>query len=376
MDPGRFPRRILLCVTGLSPQIITETLYALAVKNQPPFIPTEIHLITTVEGSERVRLTLLNPEQGYFFRFCTDYGLDVQAIHFDETTLHLVTDGAGAALPDIRNEADNIAAADTITAVVRTLTADPANCVHASIAGGRKTMGFFLGYAMSLFGRPQDRLSHVLVSTPFESHPEFFFPPAKSRVMMVRDSSGRETKPVRTSDAIVTLADIPFVRLRDGLDEALLTGSASYSETVRRAQLSLAAPELVLDPQNQRVLCGGTAVTLPPVDFAFLAWFARRAQAAQPSIHWTEANAAEFLSEYRVVTDELSGDYERAVEALANGMNKEYFEQRASRLRSALRHALGPAAAKVYLPTATGRRPRTRYALTLKPEQIRFEPLE
>ena len=33
------PRRILLAVTGLSPQIVTETLYALAVGNNEPFVP-------------------------------------------------------------------------------------------------------------------------------------------------------------------------------------------------------------------------------------------------------------------------------------------------------------------------------------------------
>ena len=40
MDIHSYPRRILLCVTGLTPQILTETLYALAVQRQPPFVPT------------------------------------------------------------------------------------------------------------------------------------------------------------------------------------------------------------------------------------------------------------------------------------------------------------------------------------------------
>lgn len=37
-------------------------------------------------------------------------------------------------------------------------------------------MGFALGYAMSLFGRPQDCLSHVLVSDPYERVPDFYYP--------------------------------------------------------------------------------------------------------------------------------------------------------------------------------------------------------
>ena len=34
MNPNRYPRRILLCVAGLSPQIVTETLYALTVTGE------------------------------------------------------------------------------------------------------------------------------------------------------------------------------------------------------------------------------------------------------------------------------------------------------------------------------------------------------
>jgi hypothetical protein len=43
-----YTRRVLLAVTGLSPQIVTETLYALAVDHQPVWIPTEIRIITDV----------------------------------------------------------------------------------------------------------------------------------------------------------------------------------------------------------------------------------------------------------------------------------------------------------------------------------------
>jgi hypothetical protein len=34
-DPTTYPRRVLLAVTGLSPQIVTETLYAIAVRGRP-----------------------------------------------------------------------------------------------------------------------------------------------------------------------------------------------------------------------------------------------------------------------------------------------------------------------------------------------------
>ena len=164
---------------------------------------------------------------------------------------------------DIRQTTDNEAIADLITAQVRQLTADPECAVHASIAGGRKTMGFYLGYALSLFGRSQDRLSHVLVSSPFESNRDFFYPTLEERVIHTPDG-----RAVDASDAEVVLADIPFVRLRDGLQETLLEPGASFSAVVAQAQRNLAAPRLRLDLERCQVRCGETVVALPPVDFS------------------------------------------------------------------------------------------------------------
>ena len=368
MHPEQYPRRILLCVSGLSPQIVTETLYALAVTGDPRFVPTEIHLLTTADGAEQARLTLLSKDPGWFQRLRQDYGLP--DIRFTLDTLHILHDAEGRLLRDIRKVADNEAIADAITAKVRELTADPDGAVHASIAGGRKTMGFYLGYALSLLGRPQDRLSHVLVSSPFESNPDFFYPTPQERVIYTADR-----QPLDASDATVMLADIPFVRLRDGLQEALLREGASFSEVVRQAQRNLAAPSLTLDGASGRIRCGETVVRLTPISLAWLAWFARRASEGLPAIHHTEADFAEFLAEYRALTDELSSEYERAAKALSTDRPEDgqhYFEQRTSKLKRELVKALGLPGARPYLIQGDGRRPRSRYALRLEPQRIQF----
>ena len=68
------PCRLLLAVTGLTPQIVTETLYALACDRPDPWIPHEVHLITTATGADNARLNLL-AGQCWFHRLCEDYGL-------------------------------------------------------------------------------------------------------------------------------------------------------------------------------------------------------------------------------------------------------------------------------------------------------------
>lgn len=175
-----------------------------------------------------------------------DYALP--PIHFANETIHVLEDAGGAPLEDIRSPEDNRRAADGITGIIREFTADPDCALHVSIAGGRKTMGFFLGYALSLYGRPQDKLSHVLVSEPFESSLGFYYPTPTSRVLEM--PGGRL---VDSAKAQITLAELPFVSLRHGLPEGLLTGLASYNETVEAARHALAPAELQIDLATRRV---------------------------------------------------------------------------------------------------------------------------
>jgi len=87
-------------------------------------------------------------------------------------------------LPDIRSVEDNTFAANQICEIVRELSLTSHTSLHASAAGGRKTMSIYLTAAMQLFGRAQDRLSHVLVSEDFETHPDFFYiPPIHYRTL-------------------------------------------------------------------------------------------------------------------------------------------------------------------------------------------------
>lgn len=88
--PHTFPKRILLAVTGLSPQVVTETVYTLAVRQSPPFVPTEVRLITTAEGAERAQLALLSEDPGWFYRLCRDYTLP--HIVFDRNHIAILSD--------------------------------------------------------------------------------------------------------------------------------------------------------------------------------------------------------------------------------------------------------------------------------------------
>ncbi len=364
LEPSQFPRRILLCVTGLSPQVVTETLYALAVDTTPPFYPTEVHLITTQSGKELARTALLHPNTGHFHALLADYP-QLGTPRFDEAQIHVIQDESGRELPDICTPEENAAAADTIIRLMAQMTQDDSAALHVSIAGGRKTMGFYLGYAFSLFARPQDRLSHVLVfPSPFEGHPEFFYPPPRPRQLVTRDN-----RTLDTAEAQVQLAQIPVVRLREGLPEALLKGTMSFNATVRAAEAQLQPPRLFIDLPRQRLLCGETTVKLPPALIAWFAWWADRLLNNDPLQHWRSADAQRYLELYRRVVGVHSDAFEKTARRLAHGMEKAFFEENNAKLERALRDQLGPAA-QPYLLVRVGRRPHTRRGLNLPPQAV------
>jgi hypothetical protein len=145
-----------------------------------------------------------------------------------------------------------------------------------SLAGGRKTLGALLALAMQLVGRPGDRLFHVRVDEPFESVPDFYYPPRNPAPLLW---DGRRLDPHR---ARVELAEIPLLRLGAltgslGLDpRSLARGSATVEAAVLGA---LSSAPLRLDPALRHVSSGGAALRLPPQSFALYALYAERRRA-------------------------------------------------------------------------------------------------
>lgn len=366
--PHTYPRRILLAVAANSPQIVTETCYALACQTEPPWLPTEVHVITTLRGADYVRDGLCASGQDWLRRLCADYALPCPA--FAASHIHLITDADGQPLEDVRSGADNTHAADCITRTVQQFTADPLTSLHVSLSGGRRTMTYYIGYALSLFGRAQDRLSHVLVEQEYYFHREFYYPPPRPLWVVREDGSGFDAAKVE-----VTLAEIPFVRLREGLPAELLAGGSTFSASIAAAQRRFDPPGVHLDWNRASLSCGGQAVTMPPVQLAFYAWMLQRRVQGLPPIHWTDTEdtplAAQFLRVYARLHGE-TGSFEQVEKALQGGISKAWFDERKSNTHKALKQALGEVAAPPYLLHAHGKRPATRFGVTLPVEVVVF----
>lgn len=369
-----FPRRILLMTIGHTPQVVTETLYALICANGTQrFIPTEIHLVTTEGGRRQALLDLIGESHDRVAQLCLEQGLDRAAIHFGEASIHVITDGAGRNLEDIRTGDDNRLAANAIVQLVRQMTSDPESALHISLAGGRKTMGFYLGYALSLFGRPQDELSHVLVEPEFENLPDFFFPTRAPTFLRLRSGKGA----VDASRARVELAPIPVVSLRGLLGQDILGDKdAPYSEIVQRARGRIEnKPTLQILAKELRAIAGGVDLQLKAPEFLWYWLFARHAKAGSQGLAWRNADSRAAVRELSLLVEhiEFIGCHRLDASAWINGDGLDV--QAADRIRSRLNRQinviLGPGAVGAqYRIKRVGSRSASHYQLGLTCEAI------
>ncbi|WP_020560074.1 CRISPR-associated ring nuclease Csm6 [Thiofilum flexile] len=355
-DPAKFDKRILLMLMGGSPAIITEVIYALTQTRQPAWFPTDIHIITTTEGARKLSENLLG-ENGALQRLCQDY--DISLPQITSQHIHIIT-REQQELADIKTEADNTATADFITALVHQLTADPDTSLHVSIAGGRKTMSYYLGYALSLFGRMQDRLSHVLVDENLTTR-DFFYPPP-------------------ASDIPVLLADIPFVRLREGLGfaKALSEGQYTFNRAVELVQRQFSGIRVELI--ENKLYASGILVEhsiFKATSLAVYVWLLLRHWDGLPPVTFKSKDDTPNLTysyELLAVYHRLHGErginkMENALEA--GGLSVDYLRPHITNCNKALKHTLNKAAV-YYLINTVEDEGIIQYCLpdSLRPEYI------
>jgi CRISPR-associated protein Csx14 len=177
-------KKILIAVCGLSPQIITETLFAL---HQQDRLPDMVRILTTRIGMEACHAQLFAAGNGHYHKFLADYQIAADSIDFSPLDVIAVTDEQGRCIDDIGDEDDNLAFLHACMLHAYEYSKSPESRIFYSIAGGRKTMGACLASAAQLYGRQQDRIFHVLVSPEFENCREFYYPAMPSRPITLFD---------------------------------------------------------------------------------------------------------------------------------------------------------------------------------------------
>jgi CRISPR-associated protein (TIGR02584 family) len=379
----------LLFVSGMTPQIITETFWALKARMLPSD-HSAIHIITTIHGRRIAEKRLLL--DGILSQLSAELGVTP----IPQLEFHMIRTAAGDPLDDVRTSEDNVALANTIMATIRMLTDDPHCRIHASLSGGRKTMSFYMGYAMSLYGRTGDALYHVMVPAEFENCPDFFYIPKVPKTVVTRN--GRK---LSTADATIEIAEIPFLRLRGWVDEPILKApTIDFAAVTRSVQAALDRPIVIFNDDDCRLSIGGNAFELAPQSFAMYRLLSEACANASPGAgpdgvglcHRGWLTSDDFATStsrgtvrFLAILNNLPKASAAKHEYLAGVISREKADTRQSRARmgeifspilarlrrSLTENIMDPAVRQQFWVHSKGRNP-TRYGLLLQAQQIRL----
>jgi CRISPR-associated protein (TIGR02584 family) len=345
--------RTLVISLGLSPQVVTETLWALAVDQKPAWSPDELVLITTLQGARVARATLLDEGDGRIRALGQEYGREDLARLADKVRIELIGDDE-AYYDDVDTERGHAAAADRTMRLIRDLTANGRRQIHASIAGGRKSQGALLALSMSLFARPGDCLSHIVVDDAYLERPDFFFPPARSMTF-----AGGVGERMNSVEARVRLAQIPFPRIRVLLSEETRTAE-HFADAILGVQRRLDPLSLSLIPARREAILAGVPLELAPSLFAWLAALALDRSQGGGGLPRTGL-AGSTVERWRPTGPRLP-----------DIVDAEMVEEWTSRLNKLVKVDVPAMWGRKLIGTA-GKRPNTRYRLTIEPENISWQ---
>jgi len=291
--------KILIALCGMSPAVITETVYALAMKNN---CPSKVIVVTTTLGREKIKEDIL--DSGIWSKLCKTLK---EKIDFGFSSYHIrlipKPDAKGDA-EDILSTLDNNCAADFILSTLREFTENPDTEIVLSIAGGRKTMSSIGALAMSLLGREEDTLCHVLVNTPFDSPsliPKFFFPLDVPIIHRSLDDSS-----ITSADAKITLCDIPFPRLRYLFQNEFQRLPGGFNDTVtlanQRVSGRIPSPDLRITPERMEISFDNKLIKFNCAEFLMYWMLTERARNSMPQIHGQASLLEEFISFTKDIT--------------------------------------------------------------------------
>lgn len=255
---------VLVALCGLSPAVITETVWALAHEKNPVRVKRIIAL-TTKTGRHCIHRELF--ESGIWDELRQSLNAEEDEFLFGDTadSIRVVaSSNQRRELDDITTVNDSAAIGDFILDNIRQVTENSDNQLIFSLAGGRKTMSALGALSMTLLARRGDRLCHVLVPEPFEKpqlQPKFYFPSSTAHVYEGNRYDGSEVN--------VVLHDIPFIRGRDVFRKEYARLPGSFRDTVAKANRVLEMPHVTLRPHDLYCDIDGVECRLGITEYAF-----------------------------------------------------------------------------------------------------------
>ncbi len=209
----KVPKTVLICTLGRTPQVLVETVWALANRKEP-VVPDEIVAVSMANFSNDVKDSVFGNGKGWSTLLAKLKSTRISVtrkLRFSEITI--AADDKGV-IQDLRTTEDNTRCANYLFSLIRKYTMDDSSRIILSLSGGRKSLSALTTVVMSLLARPEDELIHLIADRELEDG-RYHFP---------RGARG------------YSLFEIPFVRTRGLLKRITIDRVQTFEECLRLTQ--------------------------------------------------------------------------------------------------------------------------------------------
>lgn len=244
-------------------------------------MPDRVIAVTTAPGSHLIKEKLFSKDQWQgMLSALSDKGIEIDGkLRFGPIgdSIRVFPNLArNAELDDIRSADDNKAVAEFFMELIRGFTENESIRLIVSIAGGRKTTSALLHSVMTLLGRAQDQINHILINDEWIFQSDFLYPGCPG-IFVDRDSE----KSLSSDDAELQLVEVPFVPLRYLFSRDLDRSAGSFVDLmnqVRTNSINVDDDLLVqIDTKKGTFRVNDKEISLSDKEFLLYLFFALRA---------------------------------------------------------------------------------------------------
>ena len=379
-------KNILLFSTGLSPQVVTESIYYHTQIRKPSLRIDAIHIITDAKCEPLVINELLPDNNGWLLKLADDYQIDPNEVKLPQENIHILKDHTGRPMMDLLTVEENNAAVETVFRIIKNLTSDNQTRLITSVAGGRKSMSVIVGQAMQFYAREQDLITHVIVDDCIIGTKDFFYPTPISKKVKIKG------KIVDYHDVKIHLDEIPFIRLRPILGNFLMESTGtSLTSLVKSAQQQiddmLKPINIIVDQKTKHLSISGMVVKLPAKNFALYTLMLKLRMTKYKS----DNNEPGYILAEKIIEKDILFEYLEIYESMykqgniyvenerakiSNDKNRRMFftlkwlQETRSKINAMLKKNLTPQVFSICLIQSSGNRNNTYYGIPIHSQNI------
>ena len=379
-------KNVLLFSTGLSPQIVTESVFYHTQIRKPSLRIDAIHIITDAKCEPLVIKELLPDNNGWLHKLADDYQIDPIEVTLPLENIHILKDNSGKPLMDLLTLEENNAAVETVFRIIKDLTCNNQTRLITSVAGGRKSMSVIVGQAMQFYAREQDLLTHVIVDDCIIGAKDFFYPTPISKKVKIKG------KIVDYHDVKIYLDEIPFIRLRPILGNFLMESTeASLISLVKSAQQQiedmLKPVKIIIDQKAKQLSISGEVINLPAKSLAIYTLLLKFGMTKYKS----DNNELRFILAEELILENSLYEYLKIYESMykpgniyvenerakiSNHKDRQMFftlkwlQETRSKINAVLKKKLPPQVSSICQIQSAGERYSTCYGVKINPQNI------